>query len=217
MLYTPQGLKIRLKASQAFMMMSFLHPKIEPITILKTTEAYELATSFALSVTALFAVIYQWPWYVIALSMVAAGFFIFLCTTYGIIFAFTLLRPLLMIYRLPGISYICFAGIAVASLFRLGWQGFVTIVATRLVYVIISNFLGYRHMVRTKRLTGWAFSESETYFMIACMSYASSVGLPTYYLGEIDFTSPEVEEKADKLLLDFSISHPDLFLMLNED
>ncbi|MBU0767320.1 hypothetical protein KKF55_06120 [Patescibacteria group bacterium] len=174
--YTPRGLRLRVKADHAFALMARLYPKVDAFKVLKMTEGLELIPSLLGTVTGLVCFAFRLdPFFIGVFAFMATGIG-GLITSYGF-------------YIFPGIPtlgvwYSYFHGfglysaiIAVTGLLLLGWKAVIFFFIGRILATLIDNHIfGFIEMKLMHKLTGLAYTSSERNFFNAYRLHANKLG-----------------------------------------
>ncbi len=169
-IYTPRGLKIRIKTDHAFALLARIYPQTSAFQVLKTTEGIELIpaflgvvagiVSFVFGASNLEILLLASAVTVIGSAMNMFGFFI-----PGIVWLTT-------IYSYLSGYGIYFISIVIIGLITVGWQGTACYFLGRLIGMGLSLLVGTINMKRVYNKTGIVLSQSEINFFNAYRIYA---------------------------------------------
>jgi len=212
-IYTPRGLKIRLKTNHAFALMARLHPKIDAFKVLKTTEGLE-------SIPGIFALIAGLVSFYLGLQPYQIGLYTLIASVIGTIIT------IFGVFIIPGIpklatlySYISGFGIlliisAIYGFVSVGWQGVAAFFIGKLIAGIINWGIEFWNSNRIHSVIGNALSGSEINFFNAYRLHASAIGKST----DITVSDEEMkEENWKECLEDLAIKWPEVVRRFTND
>lgn len=212
-IYTPRGLKIRLRMNHAFALMARLYPKVDAFKVLKTTEGLESIPGMLALIVGLVSFYLGLDPYQIGLYTLIASVVGTAITTFGV-FIVPGLPKLGTLY-----SYISGFGIllilsAVYGFVSVGWQGVAAFFIGKLVAGLINNAIGFWNAKRTHSKIGIPLTISEINFFNAYRLHASELGKST------DITVSDEELKEDnwkECLEDLAIKWPEVVKRFTND
>jgi len=206
-IYTPRGLKIRVKTTQAFALMARLFPEIDAFQVLKMTEGIELIPSLFGTIAGLVSFALKLDTMEIALVALLATIIGKLITVYGLFPIIPGLATLSTWY-----SYLYNFGVylivlLISGMLLVGGKGTLMFFAGKLIGHLFNSLLELVECWRMHRLTGWGWTTSERNFWNAYRHFASKLGK------DLDFTVTD-EELLGKNWMpvfdDFAKKYPDL-------
>lgn len=212
-IYTPRGLKIRLRMNHAFALMARLYPKVDAFKVLKTTEGLE-------SIPDMLALIVGLVSFYLKLDPHQIGLYTFIASVAGT--AITLLGAFIV----PGLprlgtlySYISGFGIilisaAVYGFISVGWQGVAAFFIGKFAAGLFNNVVEFWNVKRIHSKIGIALTLSEINFFNAYRLHASELGKST----DITVSDEELEEDNWKeCLVDLAVKWPEVVRRFTND
>ena len=189
-IYTPRGLKIRLRMNHAFALMARLYPKVDAFKVLKTTEGLESIPGMLALVVGLISFYLGLDPYQIGLYTLIASVAGTAITTFGV-FIVPGLPKLGTLY-----SYISGFGIllilsAVYGFVSVGWQGVVAFFIGKLIAGIINWGIEFWNTKRIHSKIKIPLTGSEINFFNAYRLHASELGKST----DITVSDEELKEE----------------------
>jgi hypothetical protein len=193
-IFTPRGLKIRLRTDLAFTYIARLYPKFSPFQILKTVEGIELIPSTFAFATGLYLFLNDFSPTDIALYVGIAT------VIGGLITAFGLYVIPFMVRFITGLSYLHGFGIftiaiIVTGLLTIGWKGTLFYFIGRYAASLIIFFIDTWQMKMAHKKVGFALTASERNFFNSYRLHASRIGVTT----NLELEDGEVESGKWKL------------------
>ncbi len=177
-IFTPRGLKIRLKTDLAFTYIARLHPRFSAFQVLKTVEGIELIPSFVAFAAGLYTFYMGFSPNEIALYVGIATVLGGLITTFGLYVVPFLVR------FITGLSYLHGFGIftiviVVFGFLTVGWKGILFYFIGRYTASIVIFILDAWQLKNVSKKVGIQITPVERNFFNAYRLHASRAGITT--------------------------------------
>ncbi len=191
-IYTPRGLRLRLRKDYAFALMGRLHGKESAFKILQLTEAVENLGGFVTTIAAAGAVYYSvTPWEMAGICF-GASILMTLVSIFGLFISpITFLIPPARVYSVLSGYGIIFIGLCALLYFAGGIWLVAAMLGGRLVGWIAGGILNMIQMKIALKHTGLPISASERSFFHAYRLMANKHGISTSLTVTDDESSPD--------------------------
>ncbi|HUW30516.1 MAG TPA: hypothetical protein VM223_02790 [Planctomycetota bacterium] len=178
-IYTPTGLKIRLRTEYAFALMARLYPRVDAFRVLKTTEGIELVPTVEAVSIALLCFITGVPPLYTAAFVFGARVFATIRTLRRLGFATRMIVGIGTLFSYVDRFGLSTIGLAVIGFATGGWQLMVGYLSGRILGSLVSMAIEGIYVRRAFQQFGEPLTASEWHFFIAYGIHAERLGVTT--------------------------------------
>ena len=197
-IYTPRGLKIRLSQDYSFALIGRLFPRVDPFTVLQTTEAFDHLVAFGSVLAGIAAFLMHATPQQVAITVFVTGLVVRAYHVTGLLPPVVgLLLPLARAYALlTGYGVFLLALIAVGW-WGSGWRGLLGYAIGRFGAMAVGGAAEFAYSLWRARQGLLTITSSERSFFLAYARFARQLGVS----GSIDVSDAEIASGKWKLAL----------------